>query len=95
MDFEKEDKGFVIWWIDRQFAQVPAFPCSCCVVTDGKTSVCRDHVLAYRAWSKVPTKRKRILEWINTWLGEEEQKQLLDAIKKNNHYKARTHETDS
>ncbi|WP_432695238.1 hypothetical protein ACQUQP_11855 [Marinobacterium sp. YM272] len=89
MKFEKADKGFVIWWIDRQFANVPDFPTSCCAKSDGggKGSVSRQHVLAYKAWRKVSTKRRTIQEWIDTWLDDTEQEQLLKAIKQNDHYK--------
>jgi hypothetical protein len=81
MKFSKEDKGFVIWWIDRQFANNPLFPDKC-VVEDknGKPGVSKDHVKAYKAWRKTSPKRSQIQDWIDKWLGKSERKALKQAL---------------
>ncbi len=83
MKFSKEEKGFVIWWIDRQFADNPLFPASCIVeAKEGKSGVSKDHVKAYKAWRKTAPKRAQIQEWIDKWLTKAERKTLKAALDK-------------
>ncbi len=89
MEFEKKDKGFVIWWIDRQFANKDTFPCKCCCSSGGKASVTRHHVTAYKDWTKLSLKRKKIIAWIEQWLSEKEVAELQKALKKQEDYKSK------
>ncbi|WP_432695465.1 hypothetical protein ACQUQP_13040 [Marinobacterium sp. YM272] len=81
MNFAKEDKGFVIRWMDRQFATDDTFPAVCCRTHKGKKTVSRDHVLAYREWSALGHKRSQIQAWIDRWLDDEEVQMLKQALK--------------
>lgn len=81
MKFSKEEKAFVIWWIDRQFANNPLFPAKCIAEDeDGKPGVTKGHVKAYKAWSKTVSKRSQIQEWIDQWLNKADKKSLKDAL---------------
>lgn len=81
MKFSKEEKGFVTWWIDRQFADNPLFPSSCVVTDDkGKSGVSKDHVKAYKAWRKTSPKRSQIQDWIDEWLDKSDRKALKKAL---------------
>ncbi len=81
MKFSKDEKGFVIWWIDRQFSENQLFPESC--VTENKSgerSVSNDHVKAYKSWRKTEPKRSQIQEWIDRWLDKSDRKMLRTAL---------------
>ncbi|MBS97821.1 MAG: hypothetical protein CMI01_04005 [Oceanospirillaceae bacterium] len=81
MKFSKEDKGFVTWWIDRQFADNPLFPGKCVVEgKNGKPGVSKDHVKAYKAWRKTSPKRSQIQDWIDTWMDKQDRKVLKQAL---------------
>ncbi|WP_432695237.1 hypothetical protein ACQUQP_11850 [Marinobacterium sp. YM272] len=89
MDFEKADKGVVVSWVDRQFAKNDTFPSKCCN-SGGEPSICRDHITAYKEWTKLNGKRKQILSWIEQWLSDNEIAELEKTLKKNNQNKNAT-----
>ncbi|GGB94416.1 hypothetical protein GCM10011352_20580 [Marinobacterium zhoushanense] len=81
MKFSKEEKAFVMWWIDRQFANNPLFPSKCAVDNkEGKPSVSKGHVKAYKGWCKTAPKRSQIQDWIDEWLNKEDRKALKEAL---------------
>lgn len=83
MKISKEEKGFVIWWIDRQFASNPLFPDKC-VVEDknGKPGVSKGHVKAYKSWRKTPAKRSQVESWVDKWLNKHDRKALKQAMER-------------
>lgn len=85
MKFSKEEKAFVIWWIDRQFANNPLFPAKCVVEDkEGTPGVSKGHVKAYKAWSKTAPKRSQIQEWIDQWLNKSDKKELKEVLEARN-----------
>ena len=83
MKFKKQDKEFVIGWIERQFKKSPTFPISC---ADGdknnKNSVSKEHLKSYKAWNNTSHKRSEIEAWINKWLHETEISELERQLEK-------------
>lgn len=81
MKFSKDEKEFVIRWIDNQFADNQLFPHSCIVETEeGEPGVSSDHVKAYKAWRKTLPKRSAVRAWMDEWLDKDDKKQLKQAL---------------
>ncbi|MBR9882880.1 MAG: hypothetical protein GYB21_04140 [Oceanospirillales bacterium] len=81
MKFSKEEKAFVIQWINRQFEKNPLFPSKCVVEDkDGTPGVSKGHVKAYKGWSKTAPKRSQIQDWIDEWLNKADRKALKEAL---------------
>jgi hypothetical protein len=82
MNIAKDEKGYVVWWVDRKFMTDDTFPNKCLDVDSGKKTVNKKHLRAYKTWSTLPNKRKDISEWVNTWLDAEEKEALKKFVKK-------------
>ncbi len=76
MKFSKQEKGFVVRWIDRQFSKNPTFPASCINGDKSKPEVSKGHLKAYKAWTNTGTKKSEIAQWIDEWLNKSEIKDL-------------------
>lgn len=83
MKFQKQDKEFVIGWIERQFKKYPTFPISC---VDGdknnKNAISKEHLKAYKTWSNTSHTPSEIEAWINKWLHETEICELKQQLEK-------------
>lgn len=90
MKFSKDDKGFVAWWIGRQFEKNSLFPESCVAEKkDGESGITKKHVKAYKDWRKSSSKRSQMQEWIEKWLSKAERKALKEALEENNKTQAK------
>lgn len=80
MNFSKEQKAFVIAWIDQQFSTNQLFPCNCAIEQEGEPHVCASHMLAYKAWTKTPHLCTHVSAWIDEWLNSAERGLLQHAL---------------
>lgn len=80
MKFKKQDKEFVVGWVERQFKKNPTFPVSCIDGDKKKNSVSKEHLKSYKTWTKTTHKRSDLQDWIDTWLAPSETEALEAAI---------------
>ncbi|MET3998167.1 hypothetical protein [Marinobacterium sp. MBR-109] len=82
MNIKKDEKGYIIWWIDRKFMTENSFPKKCLDTVDGLAVVNKKHLTAYKRWGALSNNRKDIKDWIDTWLTKEEKEELKAFLKR-------------
>ncbi|MBA4501261.1 hypothetical protein [Marinobacterium marinum] len=83
MEFSKDQKNWVINWVERQFDKNALFPGGCSAASKKDAPcVCSAHIRAYKTWSNTPRKRRHIRGWIEEWLNAEEVERLQAELKK-------------
>lgn len=78
MKLNKQQKQFVIQWVERQFSSDNLFPCQ----SKNDMKACKSNLAAYKAWTKTPQKKPYISAWIDEWLSDKERQRLEKAMKK-------------